>query len=221
MISISVLLPTRGRPHGLRAAIETLLNLAAAPGAIEFLIRADDDDRASTHDVGSASSFAGSVSLRFGPRLGYRRVFEHYNELAATSRGLWIINWNDDVEMLTHGWDELARQAPAHSVQFFRRDILEKADTTFPCTGRSVYQAMGHLSLQTHADDWMRVVADKAGVTVFRDDIVFHHHRLNDQTSRDRDAGGYDTTGFNSPEMQALMAKDAENVRAAAPKESR
>ena len=223
-VSISVLIPTRGRPDELRQAIATMHDLAFRPQQIEYLLRTDvDQPRAwATWPRPFDRSRDLKLTETRGPRgAGYREVYRMYNELAEGSNGDWLINWNDDVEMLTPGWDDLLRQAPSHSIQFLRRDILEKADTTFPATGRSVYLAMGHLSLQTHADDWMRVVAERAGVAVWRNDVVFHHHRLNDETSWDRDHGGYDVGGFNAPETQALLEKDAERVRAAKPKGDR
>lgn len=216
---ISVLIPSRGRPENLRRAVQSMLDLESKAD-IEFLFRFDVDDphlQANKRVVDSLATWSRLVLSK--PRgAGYRDVYKMYNEMARLSRGDWIISWNDDVEMLTKGWDNLLCQAPPHSVQFMRRDILPSADTTFPVTGRSVYQAMGHLSLQVHADDWMGRVAEGASVRVDRNDVVFHHHRLNDQTSWERDHGGYDPEGFNSPEMVALREKDIENVKRGASK---
>lgn len=212
---VSVLLPARGRPDGFARALGSLCRLARDSRRVEVLARVDNDDPTAYPET--MPEFARYVLVR-GPRLGYRHVFEHFNELAGIARGDWLVNWNDDVEMLTTYWDDLLRLGPPYSIQFLRRDILERADTTFPVTGRSVYEAMGHLSLQTHADDWLRVVAELSGTGFWRDDIVFHHYRLSDQTSRERDSGGYDLAGFQSPDMQAKMVADAERVRAAAPR---
>jgi hypothetical protein len=214
---ISILLPARGRPESFARAVRPLFRLASDPDRVEVLARVDDDDPT---DYESKPSEFGRYLVVRGPRLGYRRVFEHFNELAALSRGDWLLNWNDDAEMLTSGWDALMRQATPHSIQFLRRDILQHADTTFPLTGRSVYEAMGHIALQTHADDWLRVVAERSGTAIWRDDIVFHHYRLSDESSRERDATGYDVPGFHAPEMQARMTEDAQRVRAAAPRDS-
>lgn len=215
MSLISILLPARGRSEGFMRCLYSLICHAAEPKQLEVLVRVDDDDQTGYPETISAIA---RYEITRGPRLGYAKVYLHYNELARAARGDWMISWNDDVEMLTPRWDELVRQAPPHSVQFLRRDILETADTTFPCTGRSVFEAMGHLSLQTHADDWVGRVAEGAGVAVKRDDIVFHHYRLDDQTSRDRDKSGYDVAGFHASRMVALRDEDIKRVRAAAPR---
>lgn len=217
---ISILLPTRGRPLGLREAVSSCVKLAVKPESLEFLLRSDDDEPPMIDFIEPVLGPALANELR-GPRgAGYREVYKHFNDLAAISHGDWIINFNDDAVIVTPGWDELLYQAPQHSVQFLRRDILPTADTTFPCTGRSVYQAMGHLSLQVHADDWMGRVAEEAGVALKRDDVVLQHSRLIDQTSWDRDHGGYDVAGFNAPEMVVLRSAAAERIKAADPRKA-
>lgn len=217
---ISILLPARGRPEGIKNAISSLLMLAKTPEYVEVLVRLDKDDPQLNTILQVLNKFpcVNHDDIIIGDRgKGYRDVFHYYNRLASMCRGDRMINWNDDVQMLTQHWDSLLNDCPPHSIQFMRRDILEHADTTFPVTGRSVYKAMGRLAGQVHADDWLGYVAKGAEVAVFRDDVVFHHDRLIDQTSYDRDHGGYDTEGFNAPEMVAERAKDIEKVKAAKP----
>lgn len=215
MVAISILIPARGRPLGLRKAIGSMCARANDPEKLEFLVYIDDDDE-SLKDVAfiEAASEGVHVGVWSGPRKGYKRLHEYYNALASHASGDWLINWNDDVEMLTEGWDALVANTkmPPHSIQFFRRDTLEHADTTFPCTGRSVYKAMGHLSLNAHCDDWAKEIALGTGIAVMRDNIVFHHDRVDDQTSRDRDNGGYDLEGFRSAEMVAARKEDITRV---------
>ena len=208
---IAILLPSRNRPDYLRKSIASLLDNATHPERVEIMLRFDDDDPSLAEEVNDCKNYR----VYIGPRLGYRRIFEHFNEMCRDSRADWLMMWNDDTEILTKGWDELICQAPPHVVQFLRRDIFDDADTTLPVTGLSVFDAMGgHLSLQTHADEWIGNVAKDSGVLLRRNDIVFHHHRLQDETGRERDMN-YDTDGFSTPEMRALRKVEADKVRAA------
>jgi hypothetical protein len=186
--TISVLLPTRGRPSGLHAALTTLLEHAAHPEDLEVLVRGDDDDRASVRP--SAAAYFGSASLSFGARLGYARMHDYYNELAARARGRLLFVWNDDTEMLTPRWDEmLLAAATTPLVQFMRVEHKGVADTTFPVVDRRIFEAVGRLANHCYVDTWLDRVSAAAGVQHLRNDIVFRHHRLSDQTAQDnRDA---------------------------------
>lgn len=185
MPEISVLLPTRGRPSGLHAALMTLLEHAAGPDEIEVLVRGDDDDRASVHSAAAAARF-GSASVYFGPRLGYARMHDYYNELAGRARGRLLFVWNDDTEMLTPRWDEmLISAATSPIVQFMRVENKGVADTTFPVVDRRIFEAVGRLANHCYVDTWLDRVSAAAGVQHLRNDIVFRHHRLSDQTAQD------------------------------------
>lgn len=181
-IEISVLLPTRGRFDRLPRALGSLHVLAADTSRIEYLLRTDVDQP-------SVAAFGFDVpphtELR-GERWGYGRMHDYYGELAAAAQGRLLFVWNDDTEMLTPRWDELLlAEAEKPLVQFIRRDTCQTADDTFPVVDRRIYEAVGRLSAHCYVDTWLSHVSRDAGVRHFRNDIVFHHHRLDDQTQRD------------------------------------
>ena len=189
--AISVLLPTRGRPGPCRRSVLALRHLASRPQDIELLIRHDEDDPPPpfSHEADEAGAFA-AFRILSGPRHGYAGMHRYYNELAAEARGDWLLIWNDDTDMLTPGWDLMLREAPPFCVQFPRRDITATTDFTFPVLGRPVYETLGHVATNGYCDAWLSDVTCYAGVAVLRDDIVFHHHRLDDETMRGQHRDG-------------------------------
>jgi hypothetical protein len=206
---ISVLIPTRSRPTNLRASIASCYALANHPERVEVMVGVDGDDPLLSQVLAACDGWSIKI-LRAPKRYGYKHLYEYFNRLAAASKGAWLINWNDDAEMLTQGWDDLLCDAPEVAVQFLRRDEIKEADPTLPVTSRNIFEAMGHLSLNGHCDAWISDVSYWAGCQVVRNDIAFRHHCLADQTARERCD---DMPWFKGPEQTALRAKDIEAVK--------
>lgn len=203
---ISVLLPTRGRPEGLKKAVDTLLETAAKPDELEFIFRFDDDE-----PIHLSRMVNGHVLT--GPRLGYSKMHLYYEECIKASKGELLLTWNDDTEMLTPDWDVLLTEKAYEPgfgpvMQFIRRDINPIADDTLPLVPRCVYEAMGHLSLHCYVDSWLSCVANLTGMLRFRNDVVFHHHRLSDQTAMDNQAA----TKIEHDKFHGFGAEQAQDV---------
>ncbi len=215
-MNITVMLPTRGRPAHLREAVGTLVRTAYRPDTIEILFRTDDDDRAVLNDYVGCG-----VSVREfrGVRHGYGAMHLYYNELASAAYGRLLLLWNDDTEMLTKNWDraliECADASKIPLVQFIRRSGIPKIDDTLPVIDRRVIEAIGHVSLHCYCDTWLSRVAEGAGLRVFREDIVFHHHRLDDATQQDNAAAVHGGEGHRRWfEMDAERAADVQKLKA-------
>lgn len=216
---ISVLLPTRKRPNGLRAAVTTLMDLASRPEQVEYVFATDTDDASVFEilktNVGSIFAEGQAHEMRT-ERLGYHRMHDYYNELAARAKGELLFIWNDDTEMQTKGWDELllaAIEPKRPLVQFMRRNSYDKADETFPVVDRRIFEAVGHLANHCYVDLWLGRVSAAAGVMHLRNDVVFHHHRWTDGVQDDN------SRAVNGPEghgkwftMDAERAADAQKI---------
>lgn len=219
MVRISMLLPARGRPANLRESLVSVFDLAAQPDDVEVLVRFDDCDPHLAEEKAIIDCFGAlKITVRVGPRVGYTGMHMMYNELGAAAKGAWLFYWNDDIEMLTDRWDDIISDAPDFSVQFPRRDVVTTTDYTVPVVGRSIYEALGatpagpHLSLNAFNDAWISDFSAFAGTSVIRDDVVFRHHRLNDQTLREQDDGGKEWARFITPEQKAARRADMEAV---------
>lgn len=222
-IDVSILLPTRGRVHLLPRAIESVREKSCNPKRLELCICYDNDDQATIAFVDElvASMMTGTgpfgaIQIFSGPRLGYARVFEHYNEMARAALGKFVLLWNDDAEMVTTGWDELLMRSHRPEVQFLRRNIYDKADTTLPFIDKRIVDALGGISRHMYTDTWIAEVADRAGVIRMRDDVVYAHHwPQQDATMREglesiRKSGQHETFKAMTPEKDEDARKICE-----------
>lgn len=92
----SVLIPSRARPERLARTIAAFRALSP-PGACEYLVRADDDDPATSQIVAWLEREHGDVRGVIGPRgTGYLLLSRYYAELSAVARAPWIWIMNDD-----------------------------------------------------------------------------------------------------------------------------
>lgn len=182
-IDISILLPTRGRTHRLASAIGTLVDRAADRSRLELMVRIDNDDEASIRYFDSLAFTnlwkVGAQQINSGPRVGYARLFELYNDMALKARGRFVLLWNDDTDMVTEEWDRkliVAVERYRPLVQFLRRDIYEQADTTLPFIDKRIVEALGGISRHMYTDTWIGEVAAAAGVLLWRNDVAYAHH---------------------------------------------
>lgn len=214
--TISMLLPARGRPKNLKESIDSVFDLAALPGRVEVLVRLDDCDPCLQDELEILGKYPReSVRVFQGKRLGYSRMHEYYNKLAELATGDWLFLWNDDITMRSSYWDQLLCNAPLFSVQFPRRDIVATTDYTLPVVGRPVYDALGHLSVNAFCDAWISDYSAFAGTSIIRDDIVFHHYRLNDATLNEQADGGKEWHKFTSDDQMKMRRADMDAVIAA------
>jgi len=106
LINVSVILPTRGRPEGLRRCIESVLRTAAHPEAIEFLIRIDLDDVPTRQAIGEVflNDLWLSGHLRFiqGKQVGHEGNQEMNWELCQIANGKFLFFLNDDAVIYEH-----------------------------------------------------------------------------------------------------------------------
>ena len=207
---VSVLVPSRERPGLLRRSLASL-----GKGDFEVLVRVDADDP-------SLSAYDGLANLVVGPRLGYARLHEYYNELAARARGNWLLIWNDDSLMETQDWLEVVRGYGEQLVVLnpeTNHDNYAIDMNVFPILPRALFEALGHLSLSRHTDSWIEAVARELGIMV-RSPIRIHHDRA-DLTGNNADAvydaRVYDHVEFHSEAMRAARGRDAEQARSLLP----
>lgn len=210
---ISMLLPARGRPTYLKESVMSVFDLAAKPDDVEVIVRLDDNDPFLQDEIRVLQAWPKHVQVYTGERLGYSRMHLYYEGLAERAQGKWIHLWNDDIVAATKDWDLLLDEAPAFSVQFPRRDVCEHADPTLPVVGRGIYEAMGHLSQNAYCDAWISDISAFAGTSITRNDIVFHHHRLDDATLREQNDGGKEWARFGT--QRAERRADMDKVMAA------
>lgn len=205
--TISVLLPSRGRPELLKSSIASL-----GRGDFEVLVRYDDDD--ATMPLKNVKKNVRQVR---GERVGYGNFHLMINELAEIATGDWLMLWNDDAIMKTAGWSEII--ATHDSIRptvlnFF--DISNNQNNLFPVMSRRMYKTIGHFSLSTHCDTWAQDVANGTGTHIAVEGIEAEHIResLNDLTKRETQ-NTYSTSSpiYFSDRMRQLRDEDMIKIR--------
>lgn len=177
--NISVLIPSRGRLEQLKNSVDALLLTAEKPEQINILVRCDDDDHSTAYACLSDHSRMRSM-IFWGERHGYRNLHRYYNELADKAHGDWLMLWNDDCIMEESGWDEKIRQAGGgYKVINLTggTPIGQPGDMNlFPVVHRSMYEAVGHFSLQAHCDTWWQAISRETNTEV-RLPMAIRHER--------------------------------------------
>lgn len=170
-MKVSILCPSRNRLELLRQSAKSL-----GQGDYELLVVIDDDD---PQLVYYEREFPGLLITK---RHGYQNLHEYYNQLAAISKGDWLMLWNDDAIMETKGWVDIIAKEDHTLPQVL--NVWNEQDNLFPLISRAWYEAVGHFSRNTHADSWVQQVADIDGRSHFVQGISIKHlgEELSDKT---------------------------------------
>lgn len=97
---VSILMPTRGRPKGVRELITSALD--TANGEIEFIMYADCDDRTLGELRKVVDDHAPIARLLVGPRL---ILSEGWNICWRSAQADVFMHCGDDIRFRTSGWD--------------------------------------------------------------------------------------------------------------------
>lgn len=180
--SISLLLPTRGRPELLRRFLESVLARSERPDRVEVVIYADADDPQS-HGFRVEGL---EVRTLIGPRVsmgGYNTAcFEQ-------SRGEIVVLGNDDVVIQTRGWDRKLREMHAAMQDgiylAYPNDLFKgRGLSAFPILSRKVCETLGRpfpteylgAFIDYHLlDIFKRLERRGHARLIYLEDIVFEH----------------------------------------------
>lgn len=175
---ISVVLPSRGRPHLLEKMLASLYGTVRAAGQVEVVIRCDHDDP-------ETISFVQSLRhplLISGPRYrGYASLATFVNEAARLSHGELVLVVNDDAEFLTFAWDDLLMQAASEYkdgiFDLSVDTVLNNENFVFPCTSRRVVDLIGvHDERVIYNDIWLRDVMAHFGRAIKVPNVTVRHN---------------------------------------------
>lgn len=214
-MSVSVLLPSRGRPGSLRRSVESLYNTSDRSDLIRVFVGYDSDDL-ETLDVADDMNL---LACRFSKRNGYGNLHLYVNRMAEIADGDWLFLWNDDALMKTNSWDSIFYQYDSN-IPFVLSPSSTGVEHTmccFPAISKSLFHVIGHMSLSNHIDTWLQDLGNATGI-LRKIDVHVYHDRFdltgghNDQTFAESSAS-YRTEEFYSKKMQAYLHADIEKVR--------
>lgn len=197
---ISVLIPSRQRASMLKGSSKTWVH-----PLVEILV-AIDKDEPELYEYEQIPN----IKLFKMKRYGYENLHEYYNYLAKKARGDWLMLGNDDAFMLTDNW-AMGIQGDHTYPQVF--NVWSEQDNLFPIISRAWYEAVGHFSLNTHADSWIQQTAELIGKTKFIPGIEIKHYgeELHDEThQRVRSVVGQSSEAYRG--MGEQRKEDARKV---------
>jgi GT2 family glycosyltransferase len=219
MPDLSLLVPTRGRPHLLRQLLESIRATTHRTESIEVVLYVDDDDEAT-----KALTFDGLPVVRIvgAPDESMGRMFASCFEAAHGSRLMLL---NDDVVFRTSGWDAAVASAfarfPDGIALVYGNDLDQgRRVPTFPIVSRRTCEIVGgicppgylNLHIESHLHDIFRQLASRGHErTVYMPDVVFQH--LRPATSRKRDPAHDDRLFLSlAEEREAVAEKLARHI---------
>ena len=124
MMNISLLVPTRGRPHNMKRLLQSVLKTVKVYNKVELIWGLDVDDEASIATAKEMAKNHTIVKYMLTPRLKMQGAY--WNRLWDMSRK--EIGWQggDDIVFKSDNWDEIVRrnfdQYPDKIVLLYGRD---------------------------------------------------------------------------------------------------
>lgn len=181
--TLSLIVPTRGRPRQLRRFLSSLAATTARPSRVEIVLVVDADDPASHH--------VAWPGLRVRAVVGApgRTMGELNRAGADAARGEYLMLLNDDVIARTRGWDDAVLAAAARFPD--RLGLVHVNDTlvrdhlcVFPLVSRRYAEAAGGICpadyrryrIDDHIEDvFNRLAALGERRTAYLPDVVLEH----------------------------------------------
>lgn len=187
--SISIIVPTRQRPEGVRQLLESFRRTTAKPELIELIFITDDDDK-------SYEGFAFDglaikwVKVKAGLPMGALNMTGY-----RASTGAHVMLLNDDVELKTQGWDDVVRTAfrsfdDGIALIHVNDRLFEDKLCTFPFMTREMCERMGGICPEGYRryriDDHIYNVFNLLSVLghnriLYLPEVVFEHHHISVQ----------------------------------------
>lgn len=181
---LSVLLPSRARVPWLINAANSLYATAIDRHNVEIIVKLDDNDQESQAAVKYLPPRTKVVVTPRGN--GYPDMPRWLDEMMLLATGDWVLGFNDDAFMWTHGWDDILanldpRRDPnwhgSHGVCLLNcADSEGKPTTVLPLVRRTACHYLGHVSKNAHFDTWLQEVYAPLNAVHAVPEIRIHHH---------------------------------------------
>jgi hypothetical protein len=224
MKRISVLIPSYGQPRKAMLTIMNLVSLAEDPHSLEFVIAASSSDPA-RGDYEKMDMALQSLGIDSGATTcgcsGYEHMKDYYRQAYEVSTGTLLFLYNDDVRILTPGWD-LAYYSLAHSsYPVIGAQNMDESPSggryswAFPMIGRDICEKLGEFFLCTPEQGLDRV-AEAYAIGTHRNwvaPVTIRHYRPEpDLNATDGRSRWSRYAQEHWPELLAQWKADAEEI---------
>lgn len=196
--TISVIVPTRGRPEMFERMYRSLVDTVTYPRQVEVVARLDDDDETKAFypaDDGHHRFIDTSVRIKYGngPRC---LLSEAWNSCIGFAKGEIFMHCGDDITFDTPGWDVEVRKAfdetPDKILFAYGNDLGPHGETfgTHGFVHRRWVEAVGYFLPPLFSSDWNDVwlneVAELVGRKRLLPFVTEHHHYTFGKAERDQ-----------------------------------
>lgn len=174
---ISLLLPSRKRPKEFSRMAKSVTATATHP--VEIVARFDDDDKESAD-----AAYKEGALVIIGPRI--REITKCWNECFDACSGDIACQANDDLVMITPGWDQMVEKAfdevPDKILLVHGNDVFGHGNRfgPHPFVHRKWVEALGYFIppyfCSDFGDAWPNELADRIGRRRYVPFDIEHHH---------------------------------------------
>lgn len=193
---ISLCLPSRGRPEGLRRMVTSARFSAAWPNRVQVVVVLDEDDP-QLRDYARVSAEPG-IHAVIVPRM---TMSDYWNVAAASAEGEVLMLAADDIVFRSTGWDAMVEEAfwrarNRIALVYGRDGHADERMATHPFVSRQWVDTVGWMTqpgfVSDYADKGLHDMAEELGVLRYLPDVVTEHMHYAfgkgelDQTHRDR-----------------------------------
>ena len=200
MQKISLIAPTRKRPHLVRKVLKSISDTVSNPKNIDILFYIDDDDSVTIAEIDKIiNEFAElDISYKIGKRM---KMGEYPNELYPHTDSPLLMTFSDDLEFKTKNWDVLINnefdKIPDQILLVYPKDTIQNEKVaTLPFVSRKAIDIVGYFTPPYfevwYGDMWLHEMYKQLGRLKYLPKVVIEHQhfvnykRLFDETDRDQ-----------------------------------
>jgi len=217
IMRISLLTPTRGRPHKMESVWKSALTTADAPNDLEVVFYLDNDDDNGISKLKDMRS--DQIKSKIGCRMPIENGANMWNEAYKAAVGEIFMLCADDVLFRTQGWDTVVRgEFEKRSDRIVYVNGNDKGPFyrrwgTHGFVHKNWIDVIGYFAPPIYfygVDDYYTYVSKSLGRAVFLDHVVIEHmHWTLKKTKEDEEvfkAGGDETSRFRNKHFHKCVA---------------
>ena len=179
-MSIGLILPSRGRPEGLKKSLKSIVDNSYSSN-LKVYIYLDDNDQKLDQYKTIINKFERIVDLTIGQPIGVPKSF---NLLASKVQEKYIMMFNDDLEIKTNYWDkhfldDADKINDQIFVAFFNDGINFNKHAAFPIISKKWFNLVGYSSknlIFQHNDTWVFSIGVMLRRTIYYENIKLKHN---------------------------------------------